>query len=82
MLPRQFDPTPAQPLGERRCDRFLPESRYYGDKFPRTMEEAFGPYAELSVEDEPARPARYDLGYVVAVAVALVLGFISWRLQQ
>jgi hypothetical protein len=59
----------------------LPESRYYGDKFPRTMAEAFGPYAELHVEDAP-RPARYDLGFVAAVAVALVLGFISWALQQ
>lgn len=25
-------------------DNRMPPSRYYGDKFPRTLQEAFGPY--------------------------------------
>lgn len=37
-------------------NNFLPASRYYGDKYARTMEEAFGPGAELDSEPEEDDP--------------------------
>ena len=45
---------------------------------PRTMNEAFGPYAQLHTE--PSEPTW--TGYAIAVAVALVIGAISWGCQQ
>lgn len=72
--------TPSQPLSMPRSERFVPPSRYYGDRFPRTLQEAFGPHAELHIE----RRAFLDkyLGYVVAVGVGLLIGLASWLVQN
>lgn len=41
-------------------------------RFPRTMQEAFGPYATLTVQDEPIQMCKADKAVVTASAVALV----------
>lgn len=46
---------------------------------PRTLNEAFGPYAELEPMHPPAPTWR---GYAISVIVALALGGISWLLHQ
>jgi len=40
--------------------------------FPRTLEQAFGPYARLTVEDEPVQLCEGDELIVATCAVALV----------
>jgi hypothetical protein len=41
-------------------------------RFPRTMQEAFGPYARLTVEDEAVQLCEGDELIVATCAVALV----------
>lgn len=55
---------------------WIPESRYYGDKYPRTMNEAFGPHAELHVD----RRSTFDkvIGIAIAVGIALLMVAASW----
>lgn len=55
---------------------YMPESKRHGDRFPRTIQEAFGPHAEFHVPAEPTLK-----GYAISVAVALVIGLISWVCQ-
>ena len=59
------------------AENWMPESRYYGDRFPRTMEEAFGHGARL---DEIDRRHALDksIGYAcLAFAVLAVIGLIA-----
>jgi hypothetical protein len=55
-------------------NNFLPASRYYGDKYARTMEEAFGPGAQLDKEPEEFDPAVCML--IGAVFLAGLLGLV------
>ena len=48
------------------------------DRYPRTIQEAFGPYAKF----QPEPPAPTWRGYAVAVIIALCLGAISWGVQR
>lgn len=69
-----------QPLNMPRNTGFIPPSKYYGDRYARTMTEAFGPYAELS----PAEPTHWERqrGYVLTALLALWLVAVSWNLHQ
>lgn len=58
---------------------WIPESRYYGDRYARTMQEAFGPYAELDVE--PPGLFKRAMPYAAAVVCAIAIGIISWMVQ-
>lgn len=58
---------------------WLPESRYYGDKYPRSVQEAFGPYAELHVDRRT--PGDKIITLAVAICIALLVGAISWAVQ-
>lgn len=59
----------------------MPASRFHGDRYPRTLQEAFGPHTDLRIETE-APPGPTIFGFAVTICVALVLGFVSWALQQ
>lgn len=56
-------------------NNFLPQSRYYGDKFARTLEEAFGPGAQLDTEPDEADPLVCML--LGAVFLAALLGLVG-----
>jgi hypothetical protein len=51
---------------------FVSQSRYHGDKFPRTLQEAFGPYAELHVK--PRRAAWP--GCLFVILILLYIGLV------
>lgn len=55
-------------------------SRYYGDKFPRTLQEAFGPYAGPLVEPRRSFLARHGshLAWMVIVA-AFAVSYVICR---
>jgi hypothetical protein len=58
-------------------NQFIPASRYHGDRYPRTMEQAFGPGAQLSAP----RRANPDLPvWIAAGAIAVIL--LCWALAQ
>ena len=64
-------------------NNFMPQSRYYGDKYARTMEEAFGPGAELHTEPDDFDPFTcMVLGAVFAVAVVCVVIGTAWLLSR
>ena len=69
-----------QPLNLQRSTRWIPPSQYYGDRFPRTIEEAFGPGARLT----PPEPTRWEQvrGYVLAALVATLLCAVSVMVQS
>lgn len=48
------------------------------DRCPRTLHEAFGPYAELEVEHK----GPTFKGYAVSIVIALLIGFVSWAVNQ
>ncbi len=50
------------PGAENAPNRFIPASRYHGDRYPRTMEQAFGPGARLS-------PTEHSTGDAFVAAV-------------
>ena len=53
-------------------DKLMRPERYH-----RTLHSAFGPYAELTVEQEGPTLG----GYLIAALLALILVFISWAMQ-
>ncbi len=60
-------------------NNFVPASRYYGDRYARTMEEAFGPGAKLSKpEVEYDRTAIVALTLAYAFGTACVIAFALW----
>lgn len=69
-----------QPLNLQRSSRWIPPSRYYGDRYARTLEEAFGPYSEW--EPEPPTVWQHARGYILTVLIACMLGAVSWALQS
>ncbi len=57
---------------------FIPESKRHGDRYPRTLEEAFGPYAVLDL-DEPRRlPGTMLIPWVIVGAVAALYVYIFY----
>jgi hypothetical protein len=75
----EHDVAPSQPLNLPRTSRWIPPSQYYGDKFPRTLEEAFGPGAELTIHEPTAwTQARC---WVLTVLSALLIVAISWAVS-
>lgn len=52
----------------------------YRDKYPRTLQEAFGPYASDDFEEVHQGPTLK--GYAISIAVALFIGFLSWACQR
>ena len=75
----EHDVAPSQPLSIPRSKRWIPPSRYYGDRYARTLEEAFGPYSQW--EPEPPTTWEYARGYVLAALVAAVICAISVMVQ-
>jgi hypothetical protein len=47
----------------------------------RTLCEAFGPYARLTIEQPQIDPPTVR-GYIASFAVALLIGAASWAVQQ
>ena len=76
----EHDIAPSQPLNLQRSTRWIPPSQYYGDRFPRTIEEAFGPGARLT----PPEPTRWEQvrGYVLVALVATLLCAVSVMVQS
>ena len=68
-----------QPLNLQRSSRWIPPSRYYGDRYARTLEEAFGPYSQW----EPEQPTtwQYVRGYILAGIIAVLVCAISVMVQ-
>lgn len=64
-MPRETNPP-------QYAENWMPESRYYGDRFPRTMEEAFGHGARL---DDIERRHWLDqhIGYACVIFAVLAL---------
>lgn len=62
---------------ENAQNQFIPASRYYGDRYPRTMEQAFGPGAKLSPPDRD----HADVPVWIAMGVAVV-ALLCWALGQ
>lgn len=61
----------AVPMFDRR-PMWISQSRYHGDRFPRTLEEAFGPHTTpLSVERRQALRLRFVLALALAVLAAV-----------
>ena len=56
---------------------WLPESKYYGDKFPRTLEEAFGHGARL---DQPDRRHWLDkrIGVICSVGIVAIVAALKF----
>lgn len=50
------------------------------DKYPRTLQEAFGPHAQWHI-DRRTRLAK-AMPWLITVAASLALGALSWALQQ
>lgn len=51
------------------------------DRVPRTLNEAFGPYAELddgSNDYEGPTP----VGFILSILIALAIGGVSWLIQH
>lgn len=59
---------------------FIAPSRYYGDRYARTMEEAFGPGASLQVERRGFLERHF--GFILSVLIALAIGAVSWAVQK
>lgn len=60
-------------------NNFLPASRYYGDKYARTMEEAFGPGAQLDAEPEEYSPTVCMLiGAVILAGAVSAVACVLW----
>lgn len=60
-------------------NNFMPQSKYYGDKHPRTMEEAFGPGAELDPPfDDGDGLVWLIMGAFIGAGVTCVVGWAFW----
>lgn len=58
-----------------RAGRFIPPGRWYGDRYPRTLQEAFGEGAHLDLSNDRRDKLQVVCGVVLtvlAIAVALV----------
>lgn len=77
-----YDQEPRQPLGLRRNSTWMPESRYWGDRYPRTMQEAFGPYATTlttsSRKREIVRFIERHIDAIVGVTVGAIFVATAW----
>ena len=51
------------------------------DRTPRTLQEAFGPYAELDDGTNDYKGPT-PLGFAVSIIAALAIGGLSWILQH
>lgn len=60
---------------------FTPDSKMYRDRMPRTMEEAFGPNARLTVEQPHVAPPTAK-GFAVSIGVALFIGYLALVLSR
>ncbi len=60
---------------------FIPQSKYYGDKYPRTMEEAFGPYSELDVDRQTVLSKAMPI-LIVCAAILVFMLWLTWALAK
>lgn len=54
-------------------NNFTPQSKYYGDRYPRTMEQAFGPGSELHVDDSGRQMRNGIVAMFVVGGIVVVL---------
>lgn len=55
--------------------QFVPESKRHGDRYPRTLEEAFGPGAQLDIEPNQL-PGTALIPWIIIGAVAVLYVYI------
>lgn len=56
-----------------RAGRFIPPGRWYGDRYPRTLQEAFGDGARLHIDTDRKDKIQVMCGVGLAALVVAVL---------